>query len=166
MIVRHAEIVLVDATEATVPERRLPIRRRGGDRSERAGGRAEGRHRGVDAGNGRGRYAEGDLGVAGRALAHDPAVNGLRHRPLRVLLALQHLDEVVGGSQRVARQQRALVVHGYCDPPDVAGLLEGRGPAVIPIGHPVAADRVLIGLDGLGGVDRFLGRLVLRRYHR
>lgn len=166
MIIRHAKIVLVDATEATVPERRLPIRHRGGNRSERAGGRAEGRHRGVDAGNGGG-HAEGDLGVAGRALAHDPAVNGLRRRPLRVLLALQHLDEVVGGPQRVARQQCALVVHGYCDPPDVAGLLEGRGPAVTPVGHPVAADRVLmIGLDGLDGVDRFLGRLVLRRYHR
>lgn len=166
MIVRHAEVVLVDAAETTVPERGLAIRRRGGDGGEGAGGRAEGRHRGVGAGNG-GRHAEGDLGVAGRALAHDP---GLR-RPRRVLLALQHLDEVVGGSQGVARHQRALdaVVHGDGDPPDVAGLVEGRGPAVVPGGRPVAAHGVLaiIGLDDLGGVvGRFLGRLVLRRYHR
>lgn len=161
MIVRHAEVVLVDAAKTTVPQRGLPIRRRGGDGGERAGGRAEGR--GIGAGNGR--HAEGDLGVAGRALAHDP---GLR-RPRRVLLALQHLDEVVGGPQGVARHQRALdtVVHRYGDPPDVAGLLEGRGSAVTPGGHPVAAHGVLvIGLDDLGGVDRLLGRLVLRRYHR
>lgn len=167
MIVRHAEVIFVDAAEATMPEGWLPKRRRGGDGGERAGGRAEGRHRGVGAGNGGGGHAEGDLGVAGRALADDPAVGGLRRRPRRVLLALQHLDEVVGGPQGVARRQRALVVHGYRDPPDIAGLLEGRGPALAPVGGPVAADGVLvIGLDGLGRVDRFLGRLVLGRYHR
>lgn len=45
VIVRRAEIVLVDAArgEATMPRRRLSIRRRVGDRRERAGGRAEDR---------------------------------------------------------------------------------------------------------------------------
>lgn len=58
-------------------------------------------------------------------------------------------------------------MHGYRDPPDTGDLLEGRGPAVAPVGDPVAVDGVLtIELDDFGGVARFLGRLVLGRYHR
>lgn len=44
MIVRCAEIVLVDVSgEAAMPRQWLSIRRRAGDRRERAGGRAEDR---------------------------------------------------------------------------------------------------------------------------
>lgn len=100
MIVRRAEIVLFDAAEAAVP--RWPIGRRAGDRRKGAGGRAEDRRRRVGARNVGGRHAEGGLSIAGRALAHDPAVNGLG-RLRRILLALQHLDEVVGRPQGVAR---------------------------------------------------------------
>lgn len=85
MIVRCAEIILVDARggEATVPRQRLSIRRRAGDRRERAGGRTEDRGR-IGTGY-RGRHAEGGLVVAGCAFAHG-AVNRLA-RP-RVLFAL------------------------------------------------------------------------------
>lgn len=45
IIVRRAEIVLVDVAEASMPRRWLSIARRAGDRRERAGGRAEDRRR-------------------------------------------------------------------------------------------------------------------------
>lgn len=170
IIVRRAEIVLVDAArgEAAMPRRRLSIRRRRiGDRRERAGGRAEDRPVRLDAGR-RGRHTEGDLGVAGRALGHDAVTDGLaRLRRRRVLLALQHLDEGLGGLERVTRQERSLVVHGHGDLPDAGGLVEGRGTTVA-IRHP-AADGLLVeirlDLDESHGLLLLLllVRLVLRR---
>lgn len=93
-------------------------------------------------------------------------MNGLG-RLRRILLALQHLDEVVGRPQGVARQQRALVVHGHGDLPDAGGLLEGSGPADASIRDSVAVHGVLmIELDRFGGVDRLLLRFIVRWYHR
>lgn len=162
MIVRCAEIVLDVSGEAAVPRQWLSIRRRA-DRRERAGGRAEDRRGRIGTGY-RGRHAEGGLIVAGRALAH-AAVDLARPR---VLLALQYLDEgLVGGLQGVARQQRAIVVHGHGDLPGAGSLFEGRGPASA-VSDP-AADGILavltVGFD-LDGTLRFLVRLVLRRDHR
>lgn len=167
MIVRCAEIVLVDASggEAAMPRQRLSIRRRAGDRRERAGGRAEERRGRFDTGY-RGRHAEGGLVVAGRALGHAAVGRLARPRRPRVLLALQHLDEVAGGLQGVARQQRALVVHGHGDLPGAGGLLEGRG-STAAVGDSAADGVLTVGFD----LDRsrqflVLVRLVLRRDHR
>lgn len=165
MIVRCAEIVLVDASgsEAAMPRQRLSIRRRTGNRRERAGRRSEDRRGWIGAGNG-GRHAEGGLVVAGCTLGH-AAVNRLaRPRHRRVLLALQHLDKLVRGLQGIARQQRALVMYGHGDLPDAGSLLEGCGSAAAI--SDSATDGVLtIGFD-LDRTCRFLVRLVLRRDHR
>jgi len=168
MIVRHAEIVLVDAAgdEATMPRRRLSIRRRVG---ERAGGRAEDRSVRLDAGRQR-RHAESDLSVAGWAFRHGAAVNGLARLRRRVLpVALQHLDEIVRGPQRESRQQRSLVVHGYGDLLDVGGLVERRGPTVA-VRHVVANGllvKIRLDLDyGFYGFLLQLVRLLLRRDDR
>lgn len=166
MIVRCAEIFLVDASgsEAAMPHQRLSIRRRAGDRCERAGGRAENRRGRIGAGH-RGRHAEGGLVVAGCALGHAALMNRLVRSHRRVLLALQHLDDgLVGGFQGITRQQRALVVYGHGDLPDVGGLLEGRGTAAAI--SDSATDGVLAIGFHLDRTCRFLVCLVLRRDHR
>lgn len=165
MIVRRAQVVLVDAAggETAMSRRRLPIRRRAGDRRERAGGRAEDR-RDVRLGARHRRHAEGRLRVAGSALRHGPTVNGFG--PVRrILLPRAGLGRVAAaGFERAARHQLCpLVVHGDRDLPEAGGFLEGRGPTVV--GCRFAADRVLtIGLR-LDGTRRLLVRLVLRGDH-
>jgi len=171
MIVRRAQIVLVDAAggEAAVPGWRLPIRRRAGDRRERAGGGAED----CRVRFGARRHAEGRLRVAGSALGHVLSMRALAPRP-RVLLPRQRLGRLAAaGLERVARQQlRPLVVHGNRDPPDAgaagtAGLLEGRGPTVVVGLRASAADRLLPIGSRLGSTRRlFVARLILRRDHR
>lgn len=162
VIVRRAEILLVDAAWEPSKPRRLSIRRRVGDRRERAGGRAEDRRHRFTAGY-RGRHAEGGLGVAGCAL--DYGAVRLARSGRRVLFSRQYLYEVVAGLQGITGQQGALVVHGNGDPPG-AGLLEGPG-STIAVSQP-AADRVVpvdCGFDW-SSHRLLLVRFVLRRDHR
>jgi len=173
MIVRGAQVVLVDAAggEAAVPGRRLPIRRRAGDRRERAGGGAEDRRVRF----GIRRHAEGRLRVAGSALGHGPVLSMrvLAPHP-RVLPPQQRLGGLAAaGLERVARQQlRPLVVHGNRDLPGAGaagatGLLEGRGPTVAVGLRASATDRLLPIGSRLGTTRRlFVARLILRRDHR
>lgn len=95
--------------------------------------------------------------------------DGLARLRRCVLLALQHLDEVAGGLQRVARQQRRpLVVHGYGDLPDAGGLLEGRG-STVAVRHPAANGllvKIWLDYDGICKLLFLLVCLVLRRDDR